>query len=175
MTIHCTYIVTTQCSVHKEKKTKKISGTAFIKQKRLEMVNKVSSVVAPSLLDMDTTSLKSRFSFSSCCKGSKNKATHSTQVIIEILLIALGLNHYFYTFKFLRTGAEKSRCLTWKTRVDASLYLLMFQALNKHPTVLQLMTPVVPQQKNPTVWHSRLWSFRGRDTKLEKFLARNQL
>ena len=27
----------------------------------------------------------------------------------------------------------------------------------------------------PTVWHSRLWSFQGRDTKLERFLAKNQL
>ena len=25
------------------------------------------------------------------------------------------------------------------------------------------------------VWHSRLWSFQGRDTKLERFLAKNQL
>ena len=26
-----------------------------------------------------------------------------------------------------------------------------------------------------TLWHSRLWSFLGRDTKLERFLAKNQL
>ena len=26
-----------------------------------------------------------------------------------------------------------------------------------------------------TLWHSRLWSFQGRDTKLERFLAKNQL
>ena len=26
-----------------------------------------------------------------------------------------------------------------------------------------------------TVWHSRLWSFQGRDTKLKRFLAKNQL
>ena len=26
-----------------------------------------------------------------------------------------------------------------------------------------------------TVWHFRLWSFQGRDTKLERFLAKNQL
>ena len=26
-----------------------------------------------------------------------------------------------------------------------------------------------------TVWHSRLWSFKRRDTKLERFLAKNQL
>ena len=25
------------------------------------------------------------------------------------------------------------------------------------------------------IWHSRLWSFQGRDTKLERFLAKNQL
>ena len=25
------------------------------------------------------------------------------------------------------------------------------------------------------LWHSRLWSFQGRDTKLERFLAKNQL
>ena len=27
----------------------------------------------------------------------------------------------------------------------------------------------------PTVWHFRLWSFQGRDTKLESFLTKNQL
>ena len=26
-----------------------------------------------------------------------------------------------------------------------------------------------------TIWHFRLWSFQGRDTKLERFLAKNQL
>ena len=26
-----------------------------------------------------------------------------------------------------------------------------------------------------TLWHYRLWSFQGRDTKLERFLAKNQL
>jgi len=25
------------------------------------------------------------------------------------------------------------------------------------------------------IWHSRLWSFQGRDTNLERFLAKNQL
>ena len=25
------------------------------------------------------------------------------------------------------------------------------------------------------LWHFRLWSFQGRDTKLERFLAKNQL
>ena len=25
------------------------------------------------------------------------------------------------------------------------------------------------------LWHYRLWSFQGRDTKLERFLAKNQL
>ena len=25
------------------------------------------------------------------------------------------------------------------------------------------------------IWHFRLWSFQGRDTKLERFLAENQL
>ena len=25
------------------------------------------------------------------------------------------------------------------------------------------------------LWHSRLWSFQGRDTKLERFMAKNQL
>ena len=25
------------------------------------------------------------------------------------------------------------------------------------------------------LWHSRLWSFQGRDTKLERFLAKKQL
>ena len=29
--------------------------------------------------------------------------------------------------------------------------------------------------KDFPVWHFRLWSFQGRDTKLERFLAKNQL
>ena len=28
---------------------------------------------------------------------------------------------------------------------------------------------------SPTLWHYRLWSFQGRDTKLERFLHKNQL
>ena len=35
--------------------------------------------------------------------------------------------------------------------------------------------PTVRQCVRCTLWHSRLWSFQGRDTKLERFLAKNQL
>ena len=31
------------------------------------------------------------------------------------------------------------------------------------------------KSKDQGLWHSRLWSFQGRDTKLERFLAKNQL
>ena len=29
--------------------------------------------------------------------------------------------------------------------------------------------------EKPPLWQYRLWSFQGRDTKLERFLAKNQL
>ena len=32
-----------------------------------------------------------------------------------------------------------------------------------------------PDQRHYSLWHSRLWSFKERDTKLERFLAKNQL
>ena len=38
------------------------------------------------------------------------------------------------------------------------------------PCIIELYDKDIPNQ-----WHSRVWSFQGRDTKLERFLAKDQL
>ena len=46
------------------------------------------------------------------------------------------------------------------------------------PQKVEPKTAPVPVDLESAVfvlWHFRLWSFQGRDTKLERFLAKNQL
>ena len=62
-----------------------------------------------------------------------------------------------------------------------SLYRLGFQGAATHlvPNPFDPRTsgpPLpVPLDKRSPLWHFRLWSFQGRDTKLKRFLAKNQL
>ena len=45
-------------------------------------------------------------------------------------------------------------------------------AINDIDAVIKLMDMVRVLNPYPTLWHFRLWSFQGRDTKLERFLAK---
>ena len=50
--------------------------------------------------------------------------------------------------------------------------------MNKNSNSADVIGLIEPSSKVFNIcklWHYRLWSFQGRDTKLERFLAKNQL
>ena len=62
----------------------------------------------------------------------------------------------------------KSCVLAWSCSAGN---LQIRRSLGHHLFRTHILRPLVVY----AVWHFRLWSFQGRDTKLERFLAKNQL
>ena len=60
---------------------------------------------------------------------------------------------------------------------DKNLYENYRRILNYfvYPWEIICKNRVIYDVSQCKLWHSRLWSFQGRDTKLERFLAKNQL
>jgi len=53
--------------------------------------------------------------------------------------------------------------------------MMLFIGTRYTPVYYYIHKKMKEKKLQHTLWHFRLWSFQGRDTKLERFLAKNQL
>ena len=106
--------------------------------------------------------------------------------LIEQLYIELGLT-FFFSFEFVGYYLSSydeakigSKLLTgsWRQKIDSGPGMneptnLLLQIQVGFPCSEKLFYPLWGFE-SCTLWQYRLWSFQGRDTKLESFWAKNQ-